>query len=194
VKKLVLPSFFCLYPLSMPRFPKLDQVALPVQFERVIAGQLHADGRRYLPLLVLRLPVGVRIGVVDRHHVVAPDAAGREGVARLVFLLSNVALQPPGEQRQAIVPERMVDDHVSTAPDVFGRVVAVPTWEVRSGDLPYDVVYMEVLLHVGTGVVGLRTNVTADDLLAKLGTERFQVGDWVHVSRSRVDILGFEVV
>jgi hypothetical protein len=177
----------------MPRFPNLDQVALPVHFERVIAGKLHADGRRYLPLLVLRLRGGGRIGVVDRHHVVAPDAAGREGAARLVFLLSNVRLQPHGERRQAIVPDRMADDHVSTAPDVFGRVVAVPTWEVRSGDLPYDVVYMELLLHVGTGVVGLRTNVTADDLPAKLGTERFAIGDWVQVSRSRVDILGFDV-
>jgi hypothetical protein len=177
----------------MPRFPNLDQVALPVHFERVIAGKLHADGRRYLPLLVLRLRGGGRIGVVDRHHVVAPDAAGREGAARLVFLLSNVRLQPHGERRQAIVPDRMADDHVSTAPDVFGRVVAVPTWEVRSGDLPYDVVYMELLLNVGTGVVGLRTNVTADDLPAKLGTERFAIGDWVQVSRSRVDILGFDV-
>jgi len=189
-------SAFILLPSSfgkMPRFPKLDQVALPVQFERVIAGKLHADGRRYLPLLVLRLPGSGCIGVVDRHHVVAPDASGREGAARLVFLLSNVRLQPQGEQRQAIVPERMGQDHVSTAPDVFGRVVAVPTWEVRSGDLPYDVVYMELLIDVGTGVVGLRTNVTAQDLVAKLGTDRFNEGDWVQVSRSRVDILGFDV-
>jgi hypothetical protein len=112
----------------------------------------------------------------------------------LVFLLSNVRLQPQGEHRQAIVPERMGQDHVSTAPDVFGRVVAVPTWEVRRGELPYDVVYMELLIDVGTGVVGLRTNVTAQDLVAKLGTDRFNEGDWVQVSRSRVDILGFDVV
>jgi hypothetical protein len=77
---------------------------------------------------------------------------------------------------------------------VYGRVVAVPTWEVRSGDLPYDVVYMELLIDVGTGVVGLRTNITADDLVAKLGTKRFAIGDWVYVSRSRVDILGFDGV
>ncbi len=176
----------------MPRFPLIDQVALPVHFERTIAGKLHRDGRRYLPLLVLRLPNGGRIGVVDRHHVVSTELAGRDGAARLIFLLSNVRLQEIGEQHQAIVPETNDHERVSTAPEVYGRVVAVPTWEVRSGDLPYDVVYMELLIDVGTGVVGLRTNVTADDLAAKLGTERFAIGDWVQMSRSRVDILGFD--
>jgi len=186
------PSSFILQ--EMPRFPLIDQVTLPVHFERTIAGKLHRDGRRYLPLLVLRLPDGARIGVVDRHHVVAPELSGHKGTARLVFLLSNVTLQKDGAQRQGIVPETDDQNHVSTAPDMYGRVVAVPTWEVRRGDLPYDVVYMELLIDVGTGVVGLRTNVTADDLAAKLGTDQFTKGDWVQVSRSRVDILGFDAV
>jgi hypothetical protein len=142
---------------------------------------------------VLQLRDGARIGVVDRHHLVAPNAAGRDGTARLIFLLSNVRLQADGGQRQAIVPDTDNQERVSTAPEVYGRVVAVPTWEVRRGELPYDVVYMELLIHVGMGVVGLRTNVTADNLPAKLGTEQFKEGDWVQVSRSRVDILGFDV-
>jgi hypothetical protein len=177
----------------MPHFPLLDQVALPVRFERYVPGKLHPDGRRYLPLLVLALPDSAHIGVVDRHHAVAPELAGQDGIARLVFLLSDVTLQPADDQRQGIVPETMLGMHVSTAPDVYGRVVAVPTWERQRGHLPYDVVYMEVLLDVGVGVVGLRTSVTADDITAKLGTACLQIGDWVHVARSRVDILGFDV-
>jgi hypothetical protein len=177
----------------MPRFPLLDQVALPVQFERYVPGKLHPDGRRYLPLLVLALPDGARIGVVDRHHVVAPELAGRVGVARLVFLLSDVTLQPPTVQRQGIIPEATTGERASTAPEVYGRVVDVPTWEIRRGNLPYDVVYMEVLLDVGVGVVGLRTNVTADDIASRIGAERLEPGDWIHVARSRVDILGFDV-
>ena len=178
----------------MPRFPLLDQVALPVRFDRYIPGRLHADGRRYLPLLILALPDGARIGVVDRHHLVAPDLVGSAGVARLVFLLSNVALQPDGVDRRGIVPEVIADGRVSTAPDVYGHVVAVPTWEVQRGDLPHEKVYMELLLDVGAGVVGLRTTITADDLVARLGTERFRPGDHVYVSRSRIDILGFDPV
>lgn len=176
----------------MPRFPLLDQLVLPVLFEQYIAGRLHPDGRRYLPLLVFALPDGARIGVVDRHHLVAPDLAGRNGAARLIFLLSDVALQPPGLRRQAIVPEATKAGRVSTAPEIYGRVVAVPTWDLRRGDLPYDVVYMEVLLDVGVGVVGVRTSVTSDDITAKIGTDRLTTGDWVHVARSRIDILGFD--
>lgn len=175
----------------MPRFPLLDQLALPVRFERYVAGKLHPDGRRYLPLLVLALPDGSRIGVVDRHHLVDPELAGHSGSARLVFLLSDVMLQSSPERRAGIVPEYAEGDRVSTTPDVYGRVVAVPTWELRRGALPYDVAYMEVLLHVGVGVVGLRTSVTADNIATRMGTDRLRPDDWVHVARSRVDILGF---
>ncbi len=178
----------------MPRFPLLDQLALPVRFERYVAGKLHPDGRRYLPLLVLALPDGTRIGVVDRHHLVSPEQAGQNGVARLVFLLSDVMLQTSSQQRQGIIPEiAATQERVSTAPDVYGRVITVPTWELRRGDLPYDVAYIELLLDVGVGVVGLRTSVTAENIADRIGTARLQSGDWVHVARSRVDILGFHV-
>src|SRR5262245_47179042 len=92
-------------PVKHMRFPATNQLALPCRFERLVPGKLHADGRRYLPLILLRLPeppAGAPavplLGVVDRHHVVDLALEGRDGVARLVFLLSNVRLQEPPRQ------------------------------------------------------------------------------------------------
>lgn len=78
-------------------------------------------------------------------------------------------------------------------PEAYGQIVAVPSWEVQHGHLPYDTLYTELLLDVGDGVIGVRTHVTADNLAAKLGTAQFTVGDWIAVSRSRVDVLGFDL-
>ena len=174
------------------RFPLIDQVGLPVRFERYVAGKLHPDGRRYLPQLVFKLPDDLLIGVVDRHHYVEQRLEGQVGTARLVFLLSNIALQAPGEQRQGCVAESNVPGQISTAPPAYGQIVAVPSWEVRRGELSYDNLYAEFVLDVGYGTVGVRTSITADDLAAKLGKPRFEVGDWVSVSRSRIDILAFD--
>jgi hypothetical protein len=175
----------------MPRFPLLDQIALPVTFDSYVPGNLHPDGRRYLPLLIFRLASGVALGVVDRHHLVDPQLEGRAGVAQLVFLLSNVTLQPP-TTKQGIFAEPSNRSGMTTTPEAYGRIVAVPSWETRQGQLPYATLYTELLLDVGEGVIGVRTHVTADDLAAKLGKEQFSVGDWIHVSRSRVDVLGFD--
>lgn len=175
------------------RFPLLDQVGVPVTFERFVAGELHADGRRYLPLLVFKLTGGLLLGVVDRHHYVDPAQVGSTGIARIVCLLSQLALQRFNEQRQAIIAPPAARRDVVTMPEVFGRVVAVPSWELQRGYLPYETLYAELLLDVGDGVVGVRTSVTADNMEAALGTARFEPGDWVHVSRSRLDILGYHV-
>jgi hypothetical protein len=177
----------------MPRFPYIDQVTLPLTFERYVPGKLHSDGRRYLPLLVFALSNGAHVGVVDRHHLVEPELVGQSGVAQLILLLSDVGLQPEGSQRSGILPEPTVPGRVPTKLDAFGRVIDVPTWEVRKGMLPYDVIYTELLLDTGLGVVGVRTTITADDLQAKLGKERIDPGNWIHVIRSRIDILGFNV-
>ncbi|HEX6291450.1 MAG TPA: hypothetical protein VFZ66_19860 [Herpetosiphonaceae bacterium] len=177
----------------MPRFPLLDQIALPVTFESYMPGNLHPDGRRYLPLLIFKLASGVSIGVVDRHHLVEPHLAGRAGVARLVFLLSSVELQPPGMTRQGIFAESFSRSGMTTTPEAYGRIVAVPSWEVQQGHLPYDSLYTELVLDTGDGTIGVRTHVTADDLAARLGKAQLAVGDWIGVSRSRVDVLGFDV-
>ncbi len=177
--------------LLLMRFPLIEQVGLPVHFERYMPGALHPDGRRYLPQLVFRLANGLLMSVVDRHHYIDGDQAGQEGTARFVYLLSTIALQPPGTQRQGIVAEAQTPGHVSTAPRVYGQIVALPSWELRRDALPYDTLYTELLLDVGAGIVGVRTSLTADNIAEQIGAAELAVGDWLAVSRSRIDILGF---
>jgi hypothetical protein len=180
------------------RFPAINQLALRCRFERIVPGKLHADGRRYLPLILLRpadppapnvLAVPL-LGVVDRHHVVDPALEGSDGIARLVFLLSSVRLQNP--PRQGLEAEgELGGGRASTAPTAYGRVLAVPTWEAEQQHLPYESLYTELLLDIGLGVVGVRTNATADSLAEQLGKPRIEPGDWLRVWRSRIDILDF---
>ena len=175
----------------MPRFPHLDDLRLPATFVRYVPGRPHPDGRRYLPLLIFDVGAGTPIGVVDRHHLVPREQEGKSGIARLVFLLSNVALQPAGDYRRGLVPEPGSGDRASTAPEAYGQVVAVPTWEEQRGTLQFESLYTEFLLDVGLGVVGVRTAATAGSLSETLGKARIEAGDWVYVGRSRIDILGF---
>ena len=181
------------------RFPSSEQLSLPCTFAQLMPGRQHPDGRRYLPLIVLR-PVDMRavgdqpaLGVVDRHHVVDPALEGRAGVARLVFLLSSVRLQA-GQMLQGLVPEHgLAPGRPSIAPSAYGRVVAVPAWEAERKHLPYESLYTELLLDIGSGVIGVRTSVTAASLAETIGKPQIEPGDWLEVRRSRIDILAFEV-
>jgi hypothetical protein len=183
------------------RFPQSEQLRLPCQFEQFVPGKLHPDGRRYLPLVILRLPEGgpwsgsgVRLGVVDRHHRVDPMLVGRDGIAQIVFLLGSVRAQRP-PHRQGIEPEAgILDGLASTRPAIFGQVVAVPTWQAEHTHLPYESLSTELLLDIGAGVVGVRTNTTAPSLAEHIGTNQVSPGDWLKVSQSRVDILAFSDV
>jgi hypothetical protein len=172
------------------RFPHLDHIGLPVTFVRYVPGELHPSGRRFLPQLVFRFVSGGLVGVVDRHHYVDPDLVGSEGSARFVYLLSEIALQPPGMERKGIEADAT---HIATAPAAYGQVVAVPSWEFRREMLPYDTLFTEILLDVGDGIVGVRTSLTAADMRAMIGTEQLRPGDWLRVNHSRIDILGFAV-
>ncbi len=179
------------------RFPNRERLSLPCVFERLVPGQLHPDGRRYLPLIVLRPTATSQngaaptLGVVDRHHAVDPALEGRTGVAQLVFLLSSVRLQE-GVPRQALVAEPgLAAGRASTMPAAYGRVLAVPSWEAEREHLPYEALYTELLLDVGVGVIGVRTSVTAASLAETIGKSRVEPGDWLEVRRSRIDILGF---
>ena len=182
------------------RFPATDQLVLRCRFEGSVPGKLHADGRRYLPLILLR-PLAQpaahvlyvpTLGVVDRHHVVDPPLEGREGIARLVLLLSNVRLQEPPPRQGLEAEPGLGAERASTAPTAYGRVLAVPTWEAEQQHLPYESLYTELLLDIGIGVVGVRTNATAESLAERLGKPRIEPGDWLRVWRSRIDILSFE--
>ncbi|NNJ10024.1 hypothetical protein EKD04_006770 [Chloroflexales bacterium ZM16-3] len=184
------------------RFPLIDKLTLPCVFERLVPGRLHPDGRRYLPLIVLRLtaplspgavtPDGLLLGVVDRHHQVDEAAVGRAGVARLVFALSSLRLQWP-PYRVGLVPEDgWSPGGASTAPALFGQVTAVSAWEEGGAQLPYQTLYTELAIDVGAGVVGMRTSLTAENMVTSVGAARIAPGDWVELLRSRIDILAFD--
>lgn len=183
------------------RFPHSDQLGLACMFERLVPGQLHPDGRRYLPLVVLR-PTGAgassaqgtatTLGVVDRHHVVDPELVGHLGSAKLVFLLSSVRLQDSASYKGLLAEPDLAAGRASTMPIAYGQVIAVPSWEAEREHLPYESLYTELLLDVGVGVIGVRTSVTAASLAETIGKPQLEPGDWLEVRRSRVDILGFE--
>ena len=168
------------------RFPQLEQVALPSTFIDLQPGRLHRDGSRYLPLIVLRLADGTRLGVVDRHHRVDPGAVGRAGVARLIFQLSRIRLQPTGQERRGLVGSPA--EPISLMPAAFGQIAAVLAWE-QQGSLGFESLYTELLIDLGLGTVGLRTTVSGASLGAAIGSERLQAADWVELINSRIDIL-----
>jgi hypothetical protein len=185
------------------KFPYSEELALPCTFERVVQGELHSDGRRYLPLLLFRLdalngdtnapqmtPPGMLLGVVDRHHRVDLELVGQRGAAQLVFLLGPLRIQEDPPQ-QGLVPEGQLPDRASTRPLAFGRVVRVPAWEANRGQLAYETLYTELLLDIGGATLGVRTSATADDLGASIGKATIEPGDWVVAGPSRIDILGF---
>lgn len=187
------------------RFPMFERLNLPCSLNEVVPGRLHPDGRRYLPLIVLRLTLSViphiahemvtpailLLGVVDRHHVVDQRQAGVTGAARLVCALSALRLQEP-PYRAGFIPEAgWVAGRASTMPTVCGQVAQVITWEADHEQLAYEVLYTELLIDTGLGIVGLRTSATAISLEAQIGKGRLEQGDWVELQRSRIDILGF---
>ncbi len=176
------------------RFPAAERLHLPCRFAQLVPGRKSADGRQVLPVVVLQpLSPGLpAVGVVDRHHLVDPSLCGREGSARLVFLLSRFHLQMP-PFRQGLVPEPAARDlGFSTTPEAFGRVLDVLTWEVEHEHLPYEALYVELLIDLGSAVVGLRSSATAASLAQALGKPRIEPGDWLHIERSRIDILAFQ--
>jgi hypothetical protein len=184
------------------RFPSSEQLNLPCTFAQLVPGRQHPDGRRYLPLIVLRLPDArpvddqpavAALGVVDRHHVVDLALAGRAGVARLVFLLSSVRLEVDRPRQGLVAEGNLAAGRASMAPIAYGRVVAVPAWEAEREHLPYESLYTELLLDIGAGIIGVRTSVTAASLAETIGKPQIEPGDWLEVRRSRIDILAFEI-
>jgi len=172
------------------RFPEVQSVALPATFVEFRPGRLHPSGMRYLPLIVLRLADGVMLGVVDRHHRVEAADVGQAGTARLIFQLSLIQEQPPGQQVAAITPGAHERGEFSIEPLVFGQIAALHTWE-QHRKLGYESVYTEMLLQVGPGTVGLRTTITGDDLDEAIGANRLREGAWIKLENSRIDILEF---
>lgn len=175
------------------RFPAIDELHLPCRFADVVPGKLHPDGRRYLPQLIFDLPSSdggiTRLGVVDRHHRVDLGLVGRAGVAKLIWLLGSIQSQQP-PLRQGLFDERS-SGRISGAPGAWGQIALVPAWEAERERLSYQALYLELVLDIGIGTVGVRTSATAPDLAAKIGTTEFRPGDWAVAGPARIDILAF---
>jgi hypothetical protein len=182
------------------RFAAIDALDFRAVYAAYDVGDLHTDGRRYLPTHWLASaavdpchadwvgPV-YRLPVVDRHHRVAEHAAGVAVSAQLVLLLSQFRVQD-GPHRMGF--ERVAGG-IAGAPLVHGKVSMVAVWEIPATPLPYESLYCEYVIDIGVGTVGVRTHATAVDLAMALGTRRLEVGEWVTVRRPRIDILGMSV-
>lgn len=172
-------------------FSAAAHLHLPCRFTSFTPGEIHNDGRRYLPTIGLSLGEGTHhayhLPVVDRHHQVNEQHAGLSGSALLVLLLCQFRLQNEAPRQEI----RATADGIPGAPRVYGRVTHVATWEVPETPLPYQSLYCEYVLDIGIGTVGVRTHATAPQLRQRLGTDMLDVGDWVEVWRPRIDILGF---
>ncbi|GAC1552450.1 MAG: hypothetical protein NVS2B7_28420 [Herpetosiphon sp.] len=174
----------------MPRFAGQHALALPATFTAVIPGKIHPDGRRYLPLLIWTLANGLKIGTIDRHHLIDQHLVGRAGSLGIIFLLSTLALQPTGNHRLGLDPDA-APDRPSTAPTAYGKVSAVLSWELQQETLAFETVYAELLLDIGIGIVGVRTATAAPSLASAIGKTTLAAGDWITVGRSRIDVLAW---
>ncbi|MFZ9858501.1 MAG: hypothetical protein ACO3F2_09265 [Roseiflexaceae bacterium] len=173
-------------------FSATNHLNLPCHFASFTPGEVHNDGRRYLPTIGLSLAEGTQqayhLPVVDRHHQVNEAHVGLQGNALLVMLLCQFRLQT-STPRQGLLATA---DGIPGAPRVYGHVTHVATWEIPETPLPYQSLYCEFVIDIGMGTVGVRTHATAPQLRQRLGTDTLNVGDWVEIWRPRIDILAFQ--
>jgi len=178
------------------RFAAIEALDFQATYAAYEMGELHTDGRRYLPTHWLASDAvaparadwtgpAYRLPVVDRHHRVAEQTVGTAISAQLVLLLSQFRVQDSAHR----MGFEAVAGGIAGAPLVHGRVTHVAVWEVPETPLPYESLYCEYVIDVGAGTVGVRTHATAVDLAQALGTRRLEVGEWVTVRRPRIDML-----
>lgn len=174
-------------------FSAADHLDLPCRFASFTPGEVHNDGRRYLPTIGLSLADGTHqayhLPVVDRHHRVLADHVGISGNALLVLLLCQFRLQQTNTPRYGL---HATADGIPGAPRVYGCVTHVATWEIPETPLPYQSLYCEFVIDIGVGRVGVRTHATAPQLTQRLGTDCLVPGDFVEIWRPRIDILAFQ--
>jgi hypothetical protein len=172
----------------MMRFAAPAQLRLDATVEHVIPGELHPDGRRYLPRLLLQLhdvgPHGTpatQLLIVDRHHVsIATDWRGRPVHVALLCALSSIRRQTPPYRDGWLAPS--ADRAFGDLP-IAGQITAVPIWEAPPADAAFPTVYCELLLRIGSSLIGVKTGLPADD------QPPLQPGDWIELLRSRIDLL-----
>jgi hypothetical protein len=168
-------------------FPLTEQLGIICCFEQQIPGQLHPDGRRYLPQILLRPIRGsILLGIVDRHHRVALSDEGKTGRARLVASLGSVRSQRP-PYRLGILSESASQSGITFMPTLLGHVHEVATLEAGSALLSSPSTYVELSLNIGVGLIGLRTNLSTTDFPGG----SLAPGSFLELVRTRIDILEF---
>lgn len=171
------------------RFSALSHLQLTATVVRTIAGELHPDGRRYLPRLVLQFddvgPDGNRalqLVIVDRHHVSIADVwDGRHVELALICALSRIERQTPPLRNGWLLPQTPLLPAGDAV--IAGEIVALPVWEDRHGAAEFNTIYTEFVLRVGHQTIGVKTGMAAD------GSPALAVGDQVLLTRSRIDLL-----
>lgn len=184
------------------RFSALSQLHLRCRYEQFIPGALHPDGRRYLPQVVVTpLDAGpdtapdTKLWLVDRHHRVDPELAGRVISARLLCALSAVQLQTPPFRAGFTPSPHSAPAAPLSEPIVYGRVAAVLAWEVQREHLPFETLYTELVIALADeATIGLRTTLSAPRIADLVGSDHLSAGDWIEVRRSRIDILALEPI
>lgn len=179
------------------KFSALDRLHLRCLYEQFIPGELHEDGRRYLPNIIVTplnagpdTPPGARLWLVDRHHRVDPTLVGRTTTMRLLCALSTIRLQTPPFRAGFVPPPGNLPDQPLSDPVIYGQIAEVLTWEVQRAQLPFETLYTELVINVGeAATIGLRTTLSAPRIASLIGRERLTSGDWVEINRSRIDIL-----
>lgn len=182
------------------RFSVLSQLHLRCRYEQFIPGALHPDGRRYLPQLIMTpLDAGpdtapdTKLWLVDRHHRVDPELAGKVIIARLLCALSTVQLQNPPFRAGFTSLTSITPATPLSEPIVYGRVAAILTWEVEREHLPFETLYTELVIALADeATIGLRTTLSAPRIADLIGRDHLALGDWIEVRRSRIDILALE--
>ncbi|WP_298819593.1 hypothetical protein [Chloroflexus sp.] len=182
------------------RFNALNQLSLRCRYEQFIPGALHADGRRYLPQIVVTpLAAGpntapsTRLWLVDRHHRADPTMAGQNVIVRLLCALSVIQLQTSPFRAGFAPPPNVAPETPLSEPIVYGRVADVLTWEVQREHLPFETLYTELVISLSDeATIGLRTTLSAPRIADLIGCERLMTGHWIEARRSRIDILMME--
>ncbi len=179
------------------RFSALDRLHLRCRCEQFIPGELHEDGRRYLPNIIVTplnagpdTPPGARLWLVDRHHRVDPTLVGQTTTVRLLCALSTIRLQTP-PFRIGFVPSPDESPHQPLSnPIIYGQISDVLEWEVQRAQLPFETLYTELVIRVGeAATIGLRTTLSAPSIASLIGCQRLTSGDWIEIKRSRIDVL-----
>ncbi len=113
----------------MPRFPHLDQLAIPATFTKYVPGRLHPDGRRYLPLLVFDIGIDARSASWTDTISSHPNSKVDMARSRSFFCSATSCCNGPATNALRLVPERC---RIAVEPRLL-RMLMARCWRCRHG-------------------------------------------------------------